>query len=529
MRLEAKWEYPAVTGRTATLNHLLLKLITPPDHEDIRRRPIATVLVLDKSWSMKGTKLEEMIAAAGSFINWLTRKDYVGIVAYASDVQVLQPLTQLTEKTSIANRLQAINLGTSTNLSGGWLQGLKMLQQSTELDNALKRVILLTDGLATVGIQDEESLVNIAKQHANDNITTTTIGLGNDFNESTLSWIARAGRGNFYFIDSPEKTSDIFFKEFGEMGSLYAQATDVTITFPKNVVFHELLQDVPYTEEADRLHIQMDDMRTDDTYHLITGVEIQPAEDPQPLDLKVEVSYYNAQKEMKKESRESVGRLEIGESEPDAEVETEVLIALAGKTMIQASNMAEDDLEGANQVLENMKSRLADRKALSPGVFGLLIKRMEDLREKLREDSRLARKQAMSTRIEATSDRAELGFKSNIQYHDDIYEYSWQGDLDMYNAPELKQTIRNQILEGFRNIVIDLSQTPYIDSSAIGTLIQISNWVTRRGGLLVVANLSSTLEKLFQQTRLDTYIPVAESVTGAHMMIEGRLKNRDNH
>ncbi len=64
-------------------------------------------------------------------------------------------------------------------MSGGWLSTLKAVANA-KIPNAYKRVILLTDGNPTLGIKDQESLVQIAKDHAAAGISTTTIGVGND-------------------------------------------------------------------------------------------------------------------------------------------------------------------------------------------------------------------------------------------------------------------------------------------------------------------------------------------------------------
>ena len=144
------------------------------------------------------------------------------------------------------------------------------------------------------------------------------------------------------------------------------------------------------------------------------------------------------------------------------------------------------------------------------------------MQKNLKNDAITTRKHLVASSAALNKERSDLTILNESKFHNKIFEHSWSGDLDMYNSPELKQLIQSKINEGYRYIILDLSDTPFIDSSAIGTLIQTSNWLTRRLGLLVVANLSNTLEKLFKLTYLDSYIPVAESITGTRMMIESR-------
>jgi Ca-activated chloride channel family protein len=63
--------------------------------------------------------------------------------------------------------------------------------------------------------------------------------------------------------------------------------------------------------------------------------------------------------------------------------------------------------------------------------------------------------------------------------------------------------------DGYKYIIFDLKETKFIDSSGIGALIQISGWLRRRGGELIVCNISESVKKVFEVTRLENHIRVA--------------------
>lgn len=232
MILSAKLMRPA--GSSAKSNTLLVRLNTPTGPVSSQRQPLILGLALDRSWSMKGNKMDSVIQASSSLVNWLTRRDFLTAVAYAEDVQVIQPLVPLAEKNSVIHRLNSIQVGTSTNLSGGWLHVLRTLELHPIADG-YKRVILLTDGNPTLGIKDPVQLIQIAADAYKKGISTTVIGFGNDFNEILLKEIAESGGGNFYYVETPEETGDIFFKEFGDIGTLYAQSIELKVDFPKGM------------------------------------------------------------------------------------------------------------------------------------------------------------------------------------------------------------------------------------------------------------------------------------------------------
>jgi Ca-activated chloride channel family protein len=124
--------------------------------------------------------------------------------------------------------LAAIAPGRSTNLSGGWLKGAEVLR-GLPARKGPRKVLLLTDGLANVGITDPEALVALARQAGDDGIGTTTIGFGLDFDEVLLTRMAQAGGGNAHFAETPEDAPGIFAQESEDLVQLVAQNVSVEI------------------------------------------------------------------------------------------------------------------------------------------------------------------------------------------------------------------------------------------------------------------------------------------------------------
>lgn len=179
-------------------------------------------------------------------------------------------------------------------MSGGWLQTLRAVE-SAGIPNAYKRVILLTDGQATLGIKDPLQFIQIANDHVTRGVSTTTIGFGEDFNETSLRDIAVNGGGNFYYVSSPEQTSEIFFREFGDIGALYAQAVELKLKFAPNVKMLEIYNDYPFQANEDgSISIQSGDVRADDTRNIVMSLEIDAEKPMDSSDLvNIDVSFYN--------------------------------------------------------------------------------------------------------------------------------------------------------------------------------------------------------------------------------------------
>ncbi|EMY77246.1 von Willebrand factor type A domain protein [Leptospira weilii serovar Ranarum str. ICFT] len=521
-------------------NSVLIRMNSPTGANNPDRRPIVLGLSIDRSWSMKGEKLEAVIQAASSLVNWLTRRDFLSVVAYAEDIHVIQPVIQLVEKTSIINRIHTISPGTSTNLSGGWLHTLRGLELFPET-SVYKRAILLTDGNPTQGITDPIDLIQIAGDHYKKGISTTVVGFGDDFNEILLKDIADAGGGNFYYVESPEGTGDIFFREFGNIGSLYAQSIETKVVFGKDVEFLELISDIPFYTETDpeqpsrirSVVIQCGDMRADDIRNIVIRVKTHPENliynGENETGIKITNSFYNLADKMKLENAEfdlkpdwkSVSVKE------DADVIVETIVAKSGKTLKRASSLIrEGSFEEASQTLNSLIKDVDQRIDLAPEVMSSLKSRLEALESKVKENSKTAGKHLMAGASDIRHRNTDP-ISDNVVYHDRIFVYKSTDDIDLYRCPELKSNIQEKMYEGFRFVVINLKSSSFIDSSAIGTLIQISGWLKRRGGELVVSDLSDSVKKVFSITRLESHIRVAETEEAARVIINDVIQERN--
>ncbi|MBM9499571.1 anti-sigma factor antagonist [Leptospira sp. 201903071] len=537
MILSAKFLHNAVSENRN--NSVLIRLNSPTGAANPDRRPIVLGLAIDRSWSMKGEKLEAVIQSASSLVNWLTRRDFLSVVAYAEDIHVIQPIVQLVEKTSIINRIHTIQPGTSTNLSGGWLhtlRGLELFSDST----VYKRAILLTDGNPTQGITDPLDLIQIAGDHYKKGISTTVIGFGDDFNEILLKDIADAGGGNFYYIESPESTGDIFFREFGDIGSLYAQSIETKIHFGKDVEFLELLSDIPYYTELDpdqssrikTIVLQCGDMRADDIRNVVIKVKTHPENLIHNLEKESGVSitstFYNLSDKMKLETSEFQLNPDWKSNsiKEDADVIVESIVAKSGKALKKASSLIkEGSLEDASKVLTSLIKDVDNQLDLAPDVMGSLKSRLEALEAKIKENSKTAGKHLMAGAYDIQY-RTIDPISEEVEYHDHVFIYKSVGDIDLYKCPELKSNVQEKMLEGYRFVIINLKSSSYIDSSAIGTLIQISGWLKRRGGELIVSDLRDSVKKVFSITRLESHIRVADTEEAARLIISDVIQER---
>ncbi len=193
-----------------------------------QRIPVNVAIVIDKSGSMAGDKIEKAKEAAILAIHRLKSSDIVSVVLYDSTVEVLVPATRLTKKDSIIRKIRQITAGGSTALYAGVQNGAEELRKFIS-KNQVNRVVLLSDGLANVGPDSPSALGTLGANLVDEGISVTTVGLGLGYNEDLMSQLAYKSDGGHYFAETADELSSVFDQEFGRALSVVAQDVQIEI------------------------------------------------------------------------------------------------------------------------------------------------------------------------------------------------------------------------------------------------------------------------------------------------------------
>jgi Ca-activated chloride channel family protein len=280
LSITAAWEKPVVanTGGEATLL-VRLKAADLTGIDKQRRAPVDVAFVLDRSGSMSGEKLALVKEAVAVAIGQLREEDKTALVIYDHEVETLQRLEAATPrvKTALRLALQGVDAGGSTNLSGGWLTGCDALANGigdTEGPVRIRRSLLLTDGLANVGITRTDELTKHAHELRRRGISTTTLGVGLDFDEDLLAIMAEAGGGNFQFIGRASELRAFFERELGELLTVVAAGLSISLTLPHGVRAR-LVNGFPVDRQGKTINVELGDLPATDELNLIFSIRVE--------------------------------------------------------------------------------------------------------------------------------------------------------------------------------------------------------------------------------------------------------------
>ena len=245
------------------------------------RLPVNLALVVDASGSMSGTKLARVKEAAGFALRQLTGADRAAVIAYDDEVTVVAPSTLMTAeaKVELLSRLKGVQAGGMTNLGGGWLAGCQEVARGQAGDGQMNRVIVLTDGLANVGMTAPDKLVEHAHQLRLRGIVTSTMGIGADFNEDLLEALARHGGGRFHYVETARHIPDCIQGELGEMLQVSARKVALEITLPTGMRCSGCLNDYVLEDTARGVRVHLGDLLASDTRHVVLELSITPQAD----------------------------------------------------------------------------------------------------------------------------------------------------------------------------------------------------------------------------------------------------------
>jgi Ca-activated chloride channel family protein len=187
-------------------------------------------LVIDTSGSMAGDKIASARAAAKTLLESTGDGDVVSIDTFDNEARQLIPPTVITHesRTRLERVVSGLETGGSTNMFDGLELGESQLMRAPAT-HVVRRLVLISDGKANVGPSTPEALAMVAQRGIAFHAQITSLGVGIDYDESTLNALAVRSSGRLYHLGEPTEMASTLRREMDLLGSTVASDAFVEV------------------------------------------------------------------------------------------------------------------------------------------------------------------------------------------------------------------------------------------------------------------------------------------------------------
>lgn len=282
LTMKARLSHPYVgTGRQDVF---LTIDLTAKEVPGAARAPLNLALVIDRSGSMSGFKLNQAKLAAKQLVSQLRAVDRLSIVHYGSDVKSLAGQYATEEgKRAMLSYVEGIFDDGGTNIGAGVSTGRDLILASKS-DFKVNRVVLISDGQPTEGMTDTAGLTELVRETRAQGISLSSIGVGSDFNEDLMQAMAEVGAGAYAYLNDASQLATIFQKDLNQAATQVASNVSLELELPAGVELGEVLG--YRTDVSGRtVRILLPDFAAGQVERLVARVTVSPGSPGSTLDI----------------------------------------------------------------------------------------------------------------------------------------------------------------------------------------------------------------------------------------------------
>lgn len=204
--------------------YVILDLEAPTEARLSPAPPLNVCIVIDRSTSMQGEKMDIVKAAAIQVLRNLRPQDILSVVTFSDRAEVIIPASYYQERTRLESKIQMIQPSGATEIYQGLELGAKEVMRSVD-SKRVNHIILLTDG-QTYG--DEQQCLALASKLAERGIGISGMGIGKEWNDIFLDVLATRTGGSSAYMAQPQDIKRLLLEKFNALAQTYAD--DIALT-----------------------------------------------------------------------------------------------------------------------------------------------------------------------------------------------------------------------------------------------------------------------------------------------------------
>lgn len=372
-----------------------------------RSVPLNLCLILDHSGSMAGRPLETVKKAANHLVDRLNLGDRLSIVVFDHRAKVLVPNQMIENPDRIKQQISRLSADGGTAIDEGLRLGIEELAKGKK--ETISQAFLLTDGENEHG--DNSRCLKFAQLAAGYNLTLSTLGFGDNWNQDVLEKIADGGGGSLSYIAQPEQAVDEFNRLFNRIQTVGLTNAYLLFSLMPNVRLAELKPiaqvapdtiELPVQPEADgRLGVRLGDLMKDVERVILANVYLGQLPEGRQTIAKLQVRYDDPAQNKTGLLSETIpveaNVIRMYQSSPAPEVQQHILaLAKYRQTQLAEAKLQQGDRAGAATMLQTAAKtalQMGDKSAATVlQTSATRLQAGEDLSESDRKKTRIVSK-----------------------------------------------------------------------------------------------------------------------------------------
>ncbi|MEW6568008.1 MAG: VWA domain-containing protein [Chloroflexota bacterium] len=253
--------------------HYLLMDIRPAEGAPTVRPPVNLCIVIDRSTSMRGQRLDMVRSAAQTILDGLQPTDTASVIAFSDRAEVIVSPSQAKDRAVSRARLSLLQAGGGTAIAQGLETGLTELGLSFNREG-VNHLVLITDG-RTYG--DEAACLEMADRALRDGVTISGVGIGTDWNDRFLDDMTSRTGGAVVFLDTPRAVTALLQRTFDALSRVFANKVTLSGAFAQQVDLRAAFRLLPEpTPMGDSLPLALGHLPRDGRIRLLLELVVHP-------------------------------------------------------------------------------------------------------------------------------------------------------------------------------------------------------------------------------------------------------------
>lgn len=355
--------------------------------EESNYKPVNICLVIDRSGSMSGEKMEKTKLAMATFVRKLRPQDKISIVEFDTEADAILPATNADNLERMLNAIQKIYARGGTDLNEGILLGYKELVKNATKEYA-SRLVILTDAMTNTGELNPAEIVRLSNVYKEEyDVDFALIGVGVDFNNALSRKLTEQDRCQIHFIHDVAQIEKVFNEEAESLLSSVSKEIEMEIVLPDGIEVEKVYGYSPVIE-GNKMRFTLKNMNAGLTQIFLFKMKEKQA---QSEAIAINVTYFDTQKGEKEVENMSVFfPTERKLKTPDKEIEKNIIIAqMAAALQEMAILYTKNGTKAAQNCVANA---LIDSKQSKNWQADADVKRMQAILEKYAGELEMALK-----------------------------------------------------------------------------------------------------------------------------------------